>query len=248
MLTTYFNLKDSFMHTDIDLSVIIPAYLEEENLRIILPRLQKELTKLKATYEVLVVDTIQAKDNSKDVCIKNNVKYINTEPKIKKTDCYGDAIQTGLQYTKGRHILFMDADGSHPPEFIHKLYKYKEDYDVVIASRYVKGGATDNNKLLIFMSLAVNVLYSIILGLNCKDVSNGFKLYKADLLKKLNLKCSHFDIVEEILFKLKKAKKNLKIKEIPFTFKKRMFGSSKRNLFLFILAYIVTIIKLRFGK
>jgi len=47
---------------------------------------------------------------------------------------------------------------------------------------------------------------------------------------------------------LKKKKKELHIKELPFLFKKRMFGTTKRNLFLFILTYFITIIKLRFGK
>ena len=57
-----------------------------------------------------------------------------------------------------------------------------------------------------------------------------------------------FDIVEEILFKLKRLHKKLIIKELPFTFKKRMFGETKRNLVFFILSYIVTLVRLRFSK
>jgi dolichol-phosphate mannosyltransferase len=229
---------------DIKLSVIIPSYLEEENLRIILPRLRDELNKIKDAFEILIIDTKEKMDNTAEVCAKNKAKYINREG----GNNYGDAVKTGIQYARGENIIFMDADGSHAPEFIKNLYEYKNNYDVVIASRYVKGGATDNSNALIFMSLVLNLSYSLILGLKCKDVSNSFKLYKGAELKNLNLKCDNFDIVEEILYKLKKSKKDLKIKEVPFLFRKRMFGRTKRNLFLFILTYLITIFKLRFGK
>lgn len=226
------------------LSVIMPAYLEEENLRIILPRLKIALDKLDQGYEILVVDTMEPMDKTKSVCVENKVIYINR----RGGNNYGDAARTGIETAVGEHIVFMDADGSHAPEFIHDLYKFKDDYDVVIASRYVDGGATDNNKILILMSMIVNMTYSLFLNLKYKDISNSFKLYRANLLKKVKLNCDNFDVVEEILFKLKKANKALKVKEIPFAFKKRMFGHTKRNLFSFTLSYIITIIKLRFGK
>jgi dolichol-phosphate mannosyltransferase len=226
------------------LTIIIPSYLEEENLRLLLPRLNDTLSKITNDYEILVVDTITPKDNTRDVCILNNAKYIPRE----NGNNYGDAVRTGIKYANGEFTIFMDADGSHAPEFIKTLLEYKDEYDVVIASRYVKGGATDNSKILIMMSWLVNFCYSVVLNLKCKDVSNSFKLYKTAQLKELKLYSKNFEIVEEILFKLVKKNKELKIKEIPFTFKKRMFGSTKRNLFLFMLSYLLTLIKLRFGK
>jgi len=232
------------MSNNIKVSVIIPSYLEEENLRIIIPRLKDEMQKIDGDYEILIVDTMRAMDHTEDVCKDKNIIYLNR----KKGNNYGDAVRTGIDNANGEYIIFMDADGSHSPEFISRLYRYKNDYDVVIASRYIDGGATDNNSILIFMSWIVNTVYSIVLNLKCKDVSNSFKLYRGDLLKNLNLYCDNFDIVEEILFKLKKINKSLKIKEVPFSFKKRMFGQTKRNLFLFMVSYIFTLLKLRFGK
>lgn len=232
------------MSSNIKMSVIIPSYLEEENLRIIIPRLKNEMQKLGEDYEIIVVDTMRPIDYTENICKEYNIIYLNR----KNGNHYGDAIRTGLENARGEYILFMDADGSHSPEFISKLYPYKDDYDVVIASRYVDGGATDNNRILIFMSWMVNVIYSTVLNLKCKDVSNSFKLYRGDLLKNLILYCNNFDIVEEILFKLAKMNKSLKIKEVPFSFKKRMFGETKRNLFLFMLTYIFTLLRLRFGK
>lgn len=227
-----------------DLSIIIPSYLEEENLRILLPRIQDTLSHMRIQYEVIVVDTIKPLDATEKACAENRVIYVNREG----GDAYGNAIRTGILKARGHYTIFMDADGSHSPEFIKELYQPREQYDVVIASRYVPGGETDNPKILILMSLVVNVVYSVVLGLNCKDVSNSFKLYHTNDLKALTLHCDNFDIVEEILYKLKKSKKNLTIRELPYTFKKRMFGNTKRNIVIFMFSYVFTLIRLRFGK
>ncbi|MBT7892268.1 MAG: glycosyltransferase [Deltaproteobacteria bacterium] len=230
------------MNSDLVISVVIPAYQEEENLRIILPRLQQTLSILPYGSEVIVVDTMQQMDNAKEVCTQLGTIYKNRE----HGNNYGDAIRTGIESAKGKYIICMDADGSHTPEFIHKLIEHRDGFDVVIASRYIDGGTTDNSKLLIFMSLVVNIMYSFVLGIKCKDVSNSFRLYRAERLKSLHLKCANFDIVEEILFKLVKKNRNFEIKEVPFYFKKRMFGHTKRNLVAFMFSYLFTIIKLKF--
>jgi dolichol-phosphate mannosyltransferase len=95
------------------------------------------------------------------------------------------------------------------------------------------------------MSRVLNISYSLVLNLRCKDVSNSFKVYRADWLKRLSLRCANFDIVEEILFKLVRQHPRARIKEVPFSFKKRMFGETKRNLVTFMLTYLFTIIRLR---
>jgi dolichol-phosphate mannosyltransferase len=232
------------MKNSAKISVLLPSYQEEENLRIILPGIISVLKNITQNYEIIVIDTMTNMDKTPEVCEKLGVKYINRE----KGNYYGDAIRSGITKAEGEYIVIMDADGSHTPEFIRNLYEHHTDNDVVIASRYVVGGNTDVSWILILMSHIVNILYSVILGLNCKDASNSFKLYRADLLKKITLRCNNFDIVEEILFKLKSDNKSIRIKEIPYVFKERMFGQTKRNLFLFILSYGFTIIRLRFSR
>ncbi len=232
------------MGGNIKLSVILPSYLEEENLRLLLPRLKTVIKRLSINSEIIVVDTIDPLDGTEEVCKSNEVNYVSRE----NGNSFGDAVRTGIKTAQGEYILFMDADGSHPPEFIPSMYHYLTDYDIVIASRYISGGYTENNKLQIFMSRALNVVYSLVLNLNCNDVSNSFKIYKGSLLKSINLYSTNFDIVEEILFKICKNQKGVKIKEVPFTFKKRLFGKTKRNLILFMFTYLYTLLKLRFGK
>lgn len=233
------------MNEKIQLSVIISAYREEENLRIILPELKAVLDGLREEYEVLVIGPLDdALDNSKDVCNENGMVYLRREG----GDLYGDAVRTGIKYARGEHILFMDADGSHSPEFVSSLYKYRKEFDVVVASRYVKGGRSENSSILIFMSFVINALYSIVLGLHCKDVSNSFKLYKKSQLDKLNLVSGNFDIIEEIFCKVKRQRTDLKVIEIPYTFRQRKCGRSKRNLVSFGLSYLLTLIRLRLMK
>tara|TARA_R110001632_G_scaffold60284_2_gene146327 strand:+ start:97258 stop:97956 length:699 start_codon:yes stop_codon:yes gene_type:complete len=224
------------------LSVVLPAYQEEENLRAILPRLVTVLHLMGLNSEVIVVDTIEPMDHTQRVCDEYGVLCVAR----RGGNNYGDAVRTGIEEAKGESVLFMDADGSHTPEFISKLYSHTVEYDVVIASRYIDRGHTENKLILVLMSKIVNWSFSLILNLPCKDVSNSFKIYRGSQLKSLKLVCNNFDIVEEILFKLKRKNPTMRFKEIPFIFKKRMFGETKRNLFIFILTYLYTIIRLRF--
>lgn len=228
------------MMCDVELSVIIPAYREADNLRILLPRLLQVLRQMKGRYEVLVVDTDPSKDETPEVCREWPVTWLPRSG----GECYGDAVRTGIAYSSGKYVLFMDADGSHAPEFIPQLWAEAPRSDIVIASRYVPGGDTENTWSLIFMSRVLNLVYGITLGLHCRDVSNSFKLYRGDMLRSLALRCRHFDIIEEMLMMARLRCPDLRIKELPFCFKKRLFGETKRNIPLFVLSFYVTLIKL----
>lgn len=226
-----------------NLSIVIPSFKESENLEIILPKLKKSLSILDIEYEILIIDSPISNDDTSQVCNKYDVNYRLRE----HGHSYGDAIRTGIQSARGERLLIMDADGSHDPDFVRVLWKFHGDYDVVIASRYIQGGSTENSKILNLMSWILNITYRIVLQIKCKDISNSFKIYKTSQLKELDLSCNDFDIVEEILFKLNRRFK-ISLKEVPYTFKRRITGISKRNLLLFIFKYVITLAKLRFMK
>jgi dolichol-phosphate mannosyltransferase len=225
---------------DTDLSIVLPAYEEAANLDHLIPRLHENLKKLGMAYEILVVDTEQPRDTTPDVCAKQKATYV---PR-RGGNLYGHAVRTGIDVAQGARVIFMDADGSHNPDFIGNLWAERASADLVIASRYVPGGKTENPFILILMSLAVNIVFRLVLSLRCADVSNSFRLYRGDQLKKLILTCDHFDIVEEILVKLAFSNAGFRIKEIPFTFEKRQAGKTKRKLLTFMLGYIHTLARL----
>ena len=223
-----------------ELSVALPAYLEAENLRVLLPTLKKVTMELAASAEVIVVDTTTPRDETPEICAATGAQYF---PRT-GGETYGDAIRTSINSTSGKWVVLMDADGSHNPEVIRELWDHRLHADIVIASRYVSGGRTENPKILIFMSQVVNVIFRIFLNLKCYDVSNSFRLYRGDELRALQLECNNFDVVEEILVKLAAARPDLRIKEVPFTFEKRKAGETKRQLFAFMIGYIGTLVKL----
>ena len=218
----------------------MPAYEEAANLDRLLPALHIALGGLGICYELLVVDTPTPRDDTKAICVRHRAVYI---PR-RGGELYGHAVRTGIEAAKGAHIIFMDADGSHNPAFLPRLWARRATADLVIASRYIPGGHTENPAVLIAMSLAVNIVFRLVLGLKCADVSNSLRLYHADQLKPLALECDHFDIVEEILVKLAYSRPGFAIAEIPFTFEKRQDGRTKRNLIAFALGYAATLRRL----
>jgi dolichol-phosphate mannosyltransferase len=219
------------------LSIVLPAYEEAPNLDRLLPVLNQIAARLASSYEILVIDTQSPKDETPAVCLRHLVRYVPREGGA----LYGDAVRTALKEAAGTFVVLMDADGSHNPRYLTELWNQRENADLIIASRYVSGGKTENPAVLIFMSLAVNVVFRLVLGLKCYDVSNSFRLYRGADLRALNLRCNHFDIVEEILVKLIAFHPEYRIKEIPCVFEKRKAGKTKRNLITFALGYFVTL-------
>ena len=225
------------------ISVVLPAYKEAENLKKLLPELKKVLGANGIQHEIVVVDTVELLDETQEVCAENEVMSV----KRKGGNLYGDAVRTGIKAASLVYTLFMDADGSHNPSDIPVFYERMKqgDCDLVIGSRYVKGGNSDNNFILKAMSHALNCTYRIVFDIKAKDVSNSFRLYKSEQLKAVLLDCANFDIVEEILIKLKSAKKGFRIAEIPVYFNKRQAGKSKRSLLKFIASYLKTMRRLK---
>lgn len=224
------------------ISVVLPAYKEADNLMQLLPKIKEVLSQNGIEYEILVIDTQEPMDDTKKVCRENSVKYI---PR-KNGNMYGDAIRTGFEEAAYDYIVVMDADGSHNPEDILRLYNRIEQSgaDIVIGSRYIKGGKTDNPAILILMSYIVNGMYRLVFKIKAKDISDSFRIYQSKLVKEIKLECDNFDLVEEILIRMKQLKPTLNIQEIPICFSKRLYGESKRDLIRFIISYIKTMKRL----
>lgn len=225
------------------ISVALLAYKEAENLKILLPQIIEQVEKCGEEYEILVVDTKEPLDNTAEVCAEYGAVYINQE-----YPGFGGAFRTAIQYAQKDKFLILDSDGSHPPKNIPDLYQMfaTGQYDVVIGSRYVKGGKTDDAKSSIIMSHMLNFAFRICLGISAKDISTDYRMYHTEQLKKVELNCVNYDVLQEVLLKLKlnKADRRLRIGEVPIYFQKRLYGESKRQLIKFIISYIRTIVRL----
>ncbi|RMW37710.1 MAG: polyprenol monophosphomannose synthase, partial [Candidatus Nitrosopelagicus sp.] len=233
------------------LSIILPTYNESENIVNILNSIKENVSKLIDT-QAIVVD-----DNSPDGTgkivedyLKNLKKITNYTIKIvhrKTKDGLGSAILKGVQQATGDTIVVMDSDFSHPPQVIPKLVESikKYQYDIAVASRYIKGGKIENwsakRKLI---SKFATLIAKKGLGIDTKDPMSGFFAFKKNILNGLNLDAIGYKILLEILVKTK----NVSITEIPYTFQDRELGSSKLNMKI-IVDYYKSVWKLyRYGK
>jgi dolichol-phosphate mannosyltransferase len=227
------------------ISVILLAYREEENLRVLIPQIKENLEKIGEEYEILVIDTAKPLDNTKDVCVELDALYINQEEPF-----FGGAFKTGIKYASKEKFLILDSDCSHDPAVIPAIHEkfVNGGYDVVIGSRYTEGGKTNDSKMSIFMSKTLNTAFRIGLGIKAKDISTDYRMYYTTQLKKLQLEFKNYDILQEVLVRLKlnKPDLSLKIGEVPITFNKRQFGDSKRRLLPFIIGYMRALVKLTF--
>lgn len=224
-----------------ELSIVLPAYCEAVSLEQFLPVLKRHAAALTPEYEIIVVDALTPVDDTAAVCVSAGVTHVYRL----RGNYYGDAVRTGIGQARGRFVVFMDADGSHNPAHLQALWACRNAFDVVIGSRYVAGGKTENPGILIAMSYAVNLTFRLAFQLSCKDVTNSFRLYNGDSLRGLELTSNNFDIVEEILIKLVAGSRKATVKEVPVTFERRKAGESKRSLLAFAASYLATLARLR---
>ena len=232
-------------------SIIIPTYNESKNIIGILETISKNLPKNILT-EAIVVD-----DNSPDGTGKIVEDYLKNLKKMadytieiihrKTKDGLGSAILKGISQAKGDTIVVMDSDFSHPPQIIPKLIESikKYQYDIAVASRYIKGGKIQGWSLKRkLMSKFATIIAKKGLGIDTKDPMSGFFAFKRNIIKELNIDAIGYKILLEILVKTK----GVNIKEIPYTFQDRELGSSKLDMKT-IADYYKSVWKLyRYGK
>lgn len=226
---------------ELELSILIPAYLEAVSLRTLLPKVKAAAAALTPQFEVLIVDTEQPMDDTAEICAANGVRHLHR----RGGNQYGDAIRTGIAEAQGRYLLCMDADGSHNPSYFASMWAERARLDIVIGSRYAEGGHTENPAILIGMSYLVNLTFRVVFHIAAKDVTNSFRLYTTSVLKPMRLGSNDFDILEEILIRAVTHVPPSTVGEVPVTFERRKAGESKRKLVQFAFGYLSTLRKLR---
>ncbi len=213
--------------------VVIPTYNEREN---ILPLLSKILNlTIEEEISILVVDDDSPDGTGAAVSAlaqkEKNIHLLTRKGKRGRGTAGIDGFIEALKF-KPDYIIEMDADFSHQPEQIPYLLNEADECDVVIGSRFVKGGRDINRnigrKLITFL---VRNFIRFYLKIPVKDVSSGFRCFRGDVLEKIDLKSLKSvgpSIVQEILYKTYLS--GFRIKEIPITFKKRKAGKTKLTL------------------
>ena len=221
--------------------IIIPTYNEKENVESMI----NAVLELKVKFNLLFID-----DNSPDgtaelieQAIENNPERIFLEKRAGKLGL-GTAYIHGFKWAianKYDFVFEMDCDFSHNPDDLIRLHETLDNgFDLVIGSRYCKGGKVKNWPLKrILMSYFASVYVRIILLISIRDTTAGFKGYKLNVLQKINLDAITFKgYAFQICMKYAVLKHGFRTKEIPITFVDRVLGDSKMSTGIFKEAFL----------
>jgi dolichol-phosphate mannosyltransferase len=230
-----------------DCTVVVPTYNECENIETLVTRILEH-----PRFSVLVVD-----DNSPDGTGTLVAAMQNEEPRVgllsrSGKQGLGTAYIAGFRtaLANGASFIFeMDADFSHDPCYLPQLLDAAEThYDLVIGSRYVRGGGTTDWGLVRqFISRGGNIYAAIILGLPVADSTGGFRCYRRQVLETLKLesvRSNGYSFQIEMVYRTLRA--GFRVGETPIIFPDRRVGKSKMSRRIVIEA-LINVWKLRFG-
>ncbi|MFH1825508.1 MAG: dolichyl-phosphate beta-glucosyltransferase [Candidatus Firestonebacteria bacterium] len=234
---------------DKDLTIVIPAYNEEERIGQAINIIENYLSKERFKFEIIVVN-----DGSYDLTSKvveelsskyKNIKLINNKVNSGK----GYSVKCGMLVGDGQYVLFADADMSTPISEIQNMLKFFEQgYDVVIGSRRIRGSKIKLYQPILrrFLGWLFHVVRRIFYLWEIKDTQCGFKCFKKEVIKpifsKQTINGFVFDV--EILF----IAKNLgyKIKEVPVVWTDNI--KSTLNPFKHLKEVIKDLIRIKMNK
>jgi dolichol-phosphate mannosyltransferase len=208
--------------------MIVPTYNEHGNLAQLVTRVFANATAL----DLLIVDD-ESPDGTAELCRQLQRQF----PRLRLLErkgprglgrAYLAGMKIGLQ--EGYDVIgTMDADLSHDPTYLPQMLERSAEADVVIGSRYIKDGGTVNWRLRrILLSWLANLFASKLLGVNAHDMTSGFRLYRTNAVRGIDLESitsTGYSFLVETLYLL--AQSGATIAEVPIIFTDRSMGKSK---------------------
>ncbi|WP_440907489.1 glycosyltransferase family 2 protein [Candidatus Pelagibacter sp.] len=217
------------MEENIKITVIIPCYNEAKTIEKVLIDVKKNLDEINYSYEIIIINDFSS-DNTENILkklkVNENLKIINHDKNMGK----GAAVRSGISVSKGELIIIQDADLEYNPRDYKKLLiPFEEtDADVVYGSRFIGGG--NYVRIHFFWHFLANKILTFICNfftnLNLTDMETGYKVFKRNILLKLDLKENSFGIEPELTIKL--SKKNAKFFEVPISYNGRSYAEGKK--------------------
>lgn len=212
--------------------IVIPTYNEARNISDAIHRIKRQLPEI----DIIVVDD-SSPDGTADVVrslseIYTNIEVIERDEKLGLGSAYRLGFSIALE-RGATSVVEMDADLSHEPESLPQLIRAveTEGADLCIGSRYVRGGASPGLKTYrLLLSRAGNLYAGLSLGIKIKDATSGFRVYSADILRKIDVDTVSADgyaFQIEMAFRVQ-AGGGLVV-ERPIIFRDRLYGTSKMS-------------------
>ncbi len=232
------------------LSVVVPAYNEEQNIVKCIQELRSTLRdKYHIPYEVLVVND-NSKDRTEEV-VKAEMAYDPAVRLIGRSPPggFGRAIRSGLDAVRGDVVVIYMADSSDHPEDVVAYYrKIQEGYDCVFGSRFIHGSEVQNYppaKLIV--NRLVNRCIQFMFWTRFNDLTNAFKAYRTEVIRDCGpYRASHFNLTLEM--SLGALIRKYHIAEIPIHWYGRTWGSSNLKLREMGRRYLSTLLMMFFQR
>ena len=212
-----------------NISIVIPVYNEEKTILIILEKIKKVEENLSKNFEIIVVN--DASNDRTLEYLESNNKLYNKLINLDVNKGKGNAINIGFKEASGEIIIIQDADLEYNPDEYAKLLLPFEKFnaDVVYGSRFK---SSEMNRVLFFWHSIANkvitLLSNILSDLNLTDVETGYKIFKKEILEKINLEEERFGVEIEVTHKIAKLKPKPKIFEVGISYFGRTYEEGKK--------------------
>jgi len=227
------------------ISIIIPCYNEDVSLKKILTKINsiKSLNK-----EIILVDDGSNSVTKKIINTCLQEKLIDKLVTLKENKGKGFALKNGINRANGEIILFQDADLEYDPDDYEKLIQpiVRNKADVVYGSRFI--GNENGQRVLYFWHRLANfiltLLTNILTNINFTDMETGYKVFKSEVIKKIEIKEKSFGVEPEITLKL--AKLNVRFYEVGISYNGRTYAEGKKIMLKDFFIAIYCILKYKF--
>lgn len=208
------------MHNYI-VSVVIPAYNEENTIGVVIEETIQIMETLKIPYEIIVIDD-GSTDKTKEVASKYKVTLVSNG----KNKGKGYALRKGLSHAQGEIIITIDSDGSHKPKEIPDLiYPLYNGADIVMGSRFLGRKKDHTSKLHLLGNHIINATIMILTRKKITDSQTGLRAFKKNILKEISLESYGYEFESELTVKC--LKNGFKLEEIPISCERRKYNLSK---------------------
>ncbi len=228
-------------------SIIIPVYNEAKTVE----KVFEKVRNLPLKKEIIVVDD-GSTDGSREILKAlekkwgndNNFKFVYHSRNLGK----GSAIRSGLKLVEGEVVVIQDADLELNPEDIPLLLEpiQRGETSVVYGSRFLRPEQKKRSFLRNLANWILSITATLLYGQKITDEATGYKVFKTDLLRSLNLRCRRFEFCPEVTAKI--LRKGEKIVEVPVSYDPRTAEEGKKICWKDGFQALWTLVKYRFRK
>jgi len=212
-----------------DLSLVIPVINEEKAIGGVLRAVRAQAERLGISMEAFIVD-----GGSTDGTVRE-AEAAGAQVLVEMGG-FGASVRRGFESSRGEFILTMDGDGSHAADEFPPMWERRSGSELVVGSRFVKGGGLDLPLYRRLLTLALNTTFRLLLGLPVSDTSSGFRLYRASAVRGMGGLAAWFDFQQEVLIRIHRA--GGRVCEVPIRYVWRTAGESKARIFRLAVGYL----------